>query len=144
MRTCVKLMCVAWALVLLARTTFSIASRWSVLPEPQAARRVTARRSAPAVFSTSGRGVGGLEQELGDLDRVQRRALDEVVAGEEEDQAAAVRGAVLADTTDEDVFGLSRRARGRHVDEPHPRRGFEERRRLRRRKGLLRLDPDRL
>src|SRR5579862_4403450 len=105
MRTCVKLMCVAWALVLLARTTFSIASRWSVLPEPQAARKVTARRSAPAVFSTSGRGVGRLEEELGDLDRVQCGALDEVVAREEEDDAAAVRRTVGADAADEDVLG---------------------------------------
>src|SRR4051812_96459 len=41
--------------------------------------------------ASSGGSVRGFEEQFRDLDRVQRGALDEVVAREEEDEAAAVR-----------------------------------------------------
>ena len=49
------------------------------------------------------------EEQLGDLDRVQRRALAQVVAGDEE-REAVVDGRVLADPPDENVVA----ARPRH------------------------------
>ena len=74
-----------------------------------------------------------VEQELGDLDRVERGALDEVVAGEEEHEAV-LRGAVGADAADEHLVGLRRRARRRHVDDAHRRRAAQQLGRLLRRR----------
>src|SRR5207248_4244588 len=85
-----------------------------------------------------------LEQELGDLQRVERRALDEVVTREEEDETVPVRGAVEADAADEYVLGLSRRSGGRQLGEAHARGAGEHRLRVLGLERLLGLDPDRL
>src|SRR5438067_12171887 len=81
------------------------------------------------------------EEELGDLDRVERRTLDEVVAREEEHEAVA-RRAVETDAPDEHLFGLRGRARRRDVDDAHRRRAREELHRLLGRERLLELHPD--
>src|SRR5512133_1039530 len=83
------------------------------------------------------------EQQLGDLDRVQRGALDEVVAREEENEAVA-RGAVDANAADEHLVRLRRGARRRDVDDANRGGGREQPRRLVRRELVLELDPHRL
>src|SRR5581483_9155657 len=75
---------------------------------------------------SSGRGSLAREQELGDLDRVQRRALAQVVAREEEREAVLDRR-VAADPAD-----------------AHRRRRCEQLARPLRRERLLGLEPDRL
>src|SRR5579875_2844667 len=118
------------------------------LPHRRAYLRLAAGFRRQRLGALGGRLAGarprGLQQELGDLDRVQRRALDEVVAGEEEHEAVAAGGPVGTDAADEDVLRLRRGARGRGLDEPHARRGGEKLRRAFRLERLLGLDPDRL
>ena len=62
----------------------------------------------------------GRRQKLRDLDRVQRRALAEVVCDDEEDEAVLDRW-VSADAADKYVVRLGRVARGRELLEPDPR-----------------------
>src|SRR5262249_52511209 len=64
--------------------------------------------------------LGG--QQLSDLNRVQRRAFTEVVAGQEQGQPTTVGHAgVLADTADESVVDSRCGQRGRHIDQLHTR-----------------------
>src|SRR5581483_3254958 len=106
--------------------------------------RTSASSAATPNARPSGGGAGGLEEELRDLDRVQRGALDEVVAREEEHEAAVLARPVGADPPDEHILGLGGRARARRLDDPYARRGGEQRLRQLRRERPVRLDPDRL
>src|SRR5579884_3006954 len=92
---------------------------------------------------SSGRGSLAREQELGDLDRVQRRALAQVVAREEEREAVLDRR-VAADPADEHLVDAGRLARRGEVLDAHRRRRCEQLARPLRRERLLGLEPDRL
>ncbi len=83
------------------------------------------------------------EEQLGDLDRVQSRALAEVVADDEEGESVRHRR-VLPDPADEDVVAACGPAGRRELLQPDPRRRAEQLRRLLRRERLLGLDPHRL
>src|SRR5687767_4780681 len=83
------------------------------------------------------------EQELRDLNRVECRALAQVVADDEEREAVLDRR-VLADPPDEDVVAAGRDPRRGELLEADPRCPAEDRRRLLGRERLVRLDPDRL
>src|SRR6187200_2423840 len=102
---------------------------------------------APATTSAVNlcRGDTG-EQHLGDLDRVQRRSLSQVVAREEEREAVD-RALVLADPPHEhlvDAGGVLRGGELRQPQHAHARSLTQDRVGILRRQGLLELDPDRL
>src|SRR5206468_1812653 len=84
-----------------------------------------------------------VEHQLGDLDRVQRGTLVQVVAGEEE-REAVLRRAVGADASDEHLIGLRRVLRRRNVDDLDRRRVAQESGRLVRAERTLEFDPHRL
>ena len=83
------------------------------------------------------------QEQLRDLDRVQRRALAQVVAGDEEREAVLDRR-VLADPADEHVVAARGAARRRELLERDARRAGEDRGRLLGGERLAGLEPDRL
>ena len=102
-------------------------------PVARGERRLTRRRRAPA------------EQQLGDLDRVQRGALVRLSQARKRTRPLSSAARSGADAADEHVLRLRRGARRRRLDEPHRRRApASSSLRLLGRERLLRLDPDRL
>src|SRR3954454_14313151 len=105
------------------------AARSGVLPSPSVI-------TGPSLLRCDGG-----QQKLGDLDRVERRALDQVVAGQEEHEAVR-RRAIGPDAANQDILRLRGVAGRRHLDDLHRRRVTEDRLRLLRRQLFLQLDPD--
>src|SRR5262249_60689640 len=124
---------------------------WSAAKPFSAAKRISSvggrqlpGKNRPSMPMRNALGGDAVQHELCDLDRVQRRALPQVVAREEEGEAALDRR-VAAGAADEHVVdtrrGLTRRGELLEAD----RGGIaEDRRRLLGRQLLLRLEPDRL
>ena len=84
-----------------------------------------------------------LHKQLRDLNRVQCGALAQVVAGDDEHEAAvAVDGLVLADAADEGIVFAGGGERGRYVDDGDARRGLQHGASLVRGDFLLKLGVD--
>src|SRR6266540_4019276 len=83
-----------------------------------------------------------LQQELGDLDRVQGRALAQVVADDPEREPLA--GGVGPDPSDEHLITACSLAGRRALGDSNPRSACEQLTRAPGRQWLLGLDPDRL
>src|SRR5688572_2876711 len=105
-------------------TTFGSGSNEAAYRSLASRTRSSSLSAAPVGAARSRDHAVGGEGELGDLERVQRGALAQVVAYDEKDEPVR-RGRVLADAPHEHVVDPGRPAGGGEVVERHARCGGE-------------------